>query len=426
VTKSEILFSQSERLIPGGVNSPVRAWTAVGGRPLFIKEGRGSKIIDVDGNSYLDYVMSWGPLILGHAHERVVEAVKKQLEKGLSFGAPTEQELTLVELIQEAIPSMEMVRLVNSGTEAVMSALRLARAFTGRTRILKFAGCYHGHGDSLLARAGSGLATLGIPGCPGVPEALAELTITIPYNDVNALKEAIEMHGKTLAAAIVEPIAGNMGVVVPDADFLHVLRQLTAKRGILLIFDEVITGFRFTWGGWQNIVHLKPDLTCLGKIIGGGLPIGAFGGRWEIMSLLAPLGPVYQAGTLSGNPVATAAGIETLRVLREDRDIYDRLDRLTERLCQEMGEVFSLRGLSTRINRLGSMFTIFFTDKEVRDFSSAGRSDTGKFARFFREMIGQGIYPPPSPFEAWFTSAAHSEEDIERTVEACRQVILRW
>lgn len=410
-------------MIPGGVNSPVRAWQTVGGGPLFIASGRGSKITDVDGNQYVDYVLSWGPLILGHAHEKVVEAIKEQLKRGLSYGAPTEQELTLAELIHQAIPSMEMVRLVNSGTEAVMSALRLARAFTGRKKILKFAGCYHGHSDSLLARAGSGLATFGIPGCPGVPEPLAKLTITIPYNDLGALEKAIDLHGGELAAAIVEPVAGNMGVVVPDEEFLPTLRRLTREKGILLIFDEVITGFRFTWGGWQKVTGLKPDLTCLGKIIGGGLPIGAFGGRSEVMSMLAPLGPVYQAGTLSGNPVATAAGIATLQVLRENSHIYDHLDRFTGTLCQEMEAIFRQKGIPIQINRLGSMFTLFFTEQKVCDFSSAFLSDTGKYARFFQAMIRHGVYPPPSQFEAWFTSSAHSEEDGEITIEACRRAI---
>lgn len=424
--ESQELFSRSGTLIPGGVNSPVRAWAAVGGNPLFIARGQGAIIVDVDGNEYIDYVLSWGPLILGHAHERVVKAVKDQLKKGLSYGAPTEQELIMAELIHQAIPSIEMVRLVNSGTEAVMSALRLARAFTGRKRILKFDGCYHGHGDSLLTRSGSGLATLGIPSCPGVPEELAELTITIPYNDPDALKKAIETYGEDLAAAIIEPVAGNMGVIVPEALFLTELRRLTQEKGILLIFDEVITGFRLTWGGWQNVVGLTPDLTCLGKIIGGGLPIGAFGGRRDIMSLLAPLGPVYQAGTLSGNPVATAAGIATLQILKDRKDIYPRLDDLTGKLCREMDQIFSQKGIGVHINRIGSMFTPFFTEEEVKDFSSATRSDTVKYARFFREMIRHGIYPPPSQFEAWFTSWAHTEEHVEKTVEACRRIVRLW
>jgi len=417
--KSRSLFLKSKNLIPGGVNSPVRAWSAVGGGPLFISQGKGSKIIDVDGRAYIDYVLSWGPLILGHAHERIVEAVRKQLERGMTYGAPTEGELVMAELIGEAIPSIEMVRLVNSGTEAVMSALRLARAYTGRKRILKFSGCYHGHSDSLLVRAGSGLATLGIPSCPGIPEELANLTISIPYNDMEALRETINSYGGELAAVIVEPIAGNMGVVVPDGEFLPTLRKLTREAGILLIFDEVITGFRLTWGGWQNVIGVEPDLTCLGKIIGGGFPIGAFGGRWDIMSLLAPLGPVYQAGTLSGNPVATAAGVETLKILKEDPSIYLQLDRFTLELCQELTTIFNRAGIPTQINRVGSMFTIFFSPEKVNNFASAMRSDTERYARFFHEMVKEGIYLPPSQFEAWFTSTAHGEEELQITSEAC-------
>jgi len=417
--KSRSLFLKSKNLIPGGVNSPVRAWSAVGGGPLFISQGKGSKIIDVDGRAYIDYVLSWGPLILGHAHERIVEAVRKQLERGMTYGAPTEGELVMAELIGEAIPSIKMVRLVNSGTEAVMSALRLARAYTGRKRILKFSGCYHGHSDSLLVRAGSGLATLGIPSCPGIPEELANLTISIPYNDMEALRETINSYGGELAAVIVEPIAGNMGVVVPDGEFLPTLRKLTREAGILLIFDEVITGFRLTWGGWQNVIGVEPDLTCLGKIIGGGFPIGAFGGRWDIMSLLAPLGPVYQAGTLSGNPVATAAGVETLKILKEDPSIYLQLDRFTLELCQELTTIFNRAGIPTQINRVGSMFTIFFSPEKVNNFASAMRSDTERYARFFHEMVKEGIYLPPSQFEAWFTSTAHGEEELQITSEAC-------
>ncbi|MCX7981948.1 MAG: glutamate-1-semialdehyde 2,1-aminomutase [Syntrophales bacterium] len=420
---SQELYFKSSQLIPGGVNSPVRAWTAVGGGPLFIARGQGSKIYDVDGKEYIDYVLSWGPLILGHAYKQVVEGIKKQLEKGLSYGAPTEQELILAELIREAMPSMEMVRLVNSGTEAIMTALRIARAYTGRKKILKFEGCYHGHSDSLLARAGSGLATLGIPGCPGVPEEVASLTLTIPYNDLNTLKEIINVHGDDIAAAIVEPVAGNMGVVIPEKEFLPELRRLTQDKGILLIFDEVITGFRFTWGGWQNVVGISPDLTCLGKIIGGGLPIGALGGKRDIMSLLAPLGPVYQAGTLSGNPVATCAGLITLQILRERKDIYTSLADFTGTLCREIEQIFTHRGLAIRINHMGSMFTIFFTEEKVRDFASAARSDVKRYAQFFQEMIRQGIYPPPSQFEAWFTSIAHTADDLEKTIAACRRAV---
>jgi len=425
VSQSECIMTQSANLIPGGVNSPVRAWKAVGGNPLVIASARGAQITDVDGRSYTDYVLSWGPLILGHAHERVVTAVERQVKNGLSYGAPTEQELVLADLIHEAIPAMEMLRLVNSGTEAVMSALRLARAFTGRQRILKFTGCYHGHSDGLLVQAGSGLATFGIPACPGVTEAVAALTISLPYNDLSALEQAFTTYGHELAAVIVEPIAGNMGVVIPDPSFLPTLRRLTEEAGALLIFDEVITGFRLTWGGWQHIVGIRPDLTCLGKIIGGGLPIGAFGGRREIMSLLAPLGPVYQAGTLSGNPVATTAGIETLRILREDPKIYEHLDRYTADLTIKMEHLFASHQLDITINRMGSMFTPFFIKGPVTDFASATSTDTLRYRRFFQEMIRHGIYPPPSPFEAWFTSLAHGDQEREDTLMACRATVAK-
>lgn len=421
MSQSQHIFAKSEQLIPGGVNSPVRAWKTVGGSPVVIAHAQGPTITDVDGTDYIDYVLSWGPLILGHAPERIVEAVTRQVAKGLTYGAPTENELILAELIHEAIPSIDMIRLVNSGTEAVMTALRLARSFTGRPRILKFTGCYHGHSDALLAQAGSGLATFGIPACPGVADEVARLTISLPYNDVSAVTDAIDNYGTELAAVIVEPIAGNMGVVIPEPSFLTTIRRLTREAGIVLIFDEVITGFRLTWGGWQNVIGIQPDLTCLGKIIGGGLPIGAFGGRRDIMSLLTPIGPVYQAGTLSGNPVATTAGIETLRILKEDSSLYDRLDRDTAELCSEMAHIFHSKGINIALNRVGSMFTIFFTGAPVTDFSSASHTDTARYAHFFREMIRRGVYLPPSPFEAWFTSTTHGGRERERTINACRE-----
>ncbi|MDQ5986191.1 MAG: Glutamate-1-semialdehyde 2,1-aminomutase [Syntrophus sp. SKADARSKE-3] len=416
---SQKLFEEGKKIIPGGVNSPVRAFKAVGASPLFIREAQGAKIIDMDGMDYIDYVLSWGPMILGHAHPRVIEAIVNQARKGTSYGAPTALEVEMARLITEAFPSIDMIRMVSSGTEAVMSAIRLARGATGRNKIVKFEGCYHGHADSLLVKAGSGVATFGIPGSPGVPECLAELTMTLPYNNAEAFTAAIKEHSADIACVILEPVAGNMGVVVPKPEFLQEIRAVTEKEGIVLIFDEVITGFRFHWGGYQDLVHIKPDLTCLGKIIGGGLPVGAFGGRRELMEKLAPIGPVYQAGTLSGNPLAMAAGIATLNILRESTPDYERIDRMAGALCEGMKNLFLGEDLPVTINRMGSMFTIFFTQGAVYDFQTAGQSDSERFARFFRGMLSRGINLPPSQYEAWFLSFAHTPEDMKKTLAAC-------
>jgi len=415
------LFAEAQKIIPGGVNSPVRAFRAVGGTPRFIREAAGSKIIDTEGREYIDYVASWGPMILGHSHPDVVAAIREAAGRGASYGAPTEIEIGMARRIVDAFPSVEMVRMVSSGTEAAMTAIRLARGFTGRDRIIKFAGCYHGHADSLLVKAGSGVATLGIPGSPGIPSQLAELTITLPFNDSDAVQNAVARYGDELACIIVEPVAGNMGVVPPRPGFLETLREATHQSGSLLIFDEVITGFRLAYGGWQNLTGLIPDLTCLGKIIGGGLPVGALGGRREIMEYLAPTGPVYQAGTLSGNPIALSAGIATLDILRGKP--YPALDAMASRICSGMADLFRKKGLPFRINRVGSMFTLFFTAEEVVDFATASRSDTERFARFFQGMLEAGIYLAPAQFEADFLSFAHTGEDIARTLAACEKAL---
>ena len=421
--KSESLFKKANKLIPGGVNSPVRAFRSVDASPLFIARASGSKIYDADGHEYIDYVSSWGPMILGHGHPAVIRAISRAARKGTSYGAPTETEIRMAEMIRRAIPSVEMVRMVSSGTEAVMSAIRLARGFTGREKIIKFEGCYHGHADSLLVKAGSGVATLGIPGSPGVPAKLAELTINLPFNDSAAVRSAVDRYGDEIACVIVEPVAGNMGVVPPRPGFLEELRKITDSRGIVLIFDEVITGFRLTYGGYQNLIGIVPDLTCLGKIIGGGLPVGAFGGKKKIMEMLAPLGPVYQAGTLSGNPLAMAAGVTTLKLLRDDRTLYDRIDGMAVTLCGEMKRLFAEKGLPAFIHRAGSMFTAFFTKTEVFDFATASTSDTKLFARFFRGMLSRGVYLAPSQFEAAFISDAHGHDDIDRTLSACAETL---
>ena len=415
------LFAEAQKIIPGGVNSPVRAFRAVGGTPRFIREAAGSKIIDTEGREYIDYLASWGPMILGHSHPDVVAAIREAAGRGASYGAPTEIEIGMARRIVDAFPSVEMVRMVSSGTEAAMTAIRLARGFTGRDRIIKFAGCYHGHADSLLVKAGSGVATLGIPGSPGIPSQLAELTITLPFNDSDAVQNAVARYGDELACIIVEPVAGNMGVVPPRPGFLETLREATHQSGSLLIFDEVITGFRLAYGGWQNLTGLIPDLTCLGKIIGGGLPVGALGGRREIMEYLAPTGPVYQAGTLSGNPIALSAGIATLDILRGKP--YPALDAMASRICSGMADLFRKKGLPFRINRVGSMFTLFFTAEEVVDFATASRSDTERFARFFQGMLEAGIYLAPAQFEADFLSFAHTGEDIARTLAACEKAL---
>jgi len=415
--KSEDLFRKALRLMPGGVNSPVRAFRAVGGEPLFVASGKGARITDVEGRSYLDYVLSWGPLILGHCHPQVMEALARVLETGTSFGASTPAEVELAEQIQAAFPSIERVRLVNSGTEATMAALRVARAATGREKILKFEGCYHGHSDSLLVKAGSGVATLGLPDSPGVPRALAELTITVPFNDSAALEEAFRVHDHQLAAVIVEPVAGNMGCVAPRAGFLARLRTLAAEQGTVLIFDEVLTGFRVAYGGAQQLYGIQPDLTTLGKIMGGGLPVGAYGGKAALMDLVAPAGPVYQAGTLSGNPLAVAAGLKTLELLRAP-GFYERLDALAENLVAGLRAEADRASVALTINRVGSMFTPFFTAEAVTDYASAKKADTAAFGRFFRALLERGIYFPPSQFEAAFISSAHSEDDIAETIRA--------
>jgi glutamate-1-semialdehyde 2,1-aminomutase len=408
--------------MPGGVNSPVRAFRAVGGDPVFIASGKGSSITDVDGKTYIDYVLSWGPLILGHCHPEVVEALARVVGTGTSFGACTAAEVELAERLSEAYPAIERVRLVNSGTEATLAALRVARAATGREQVLKFEGCYHGHGDSFLVKAGSGVATLGLPDSPGVPRALAELTVTLPFNDPAALEEAFRVHDHQFAAAIVEPIAGNMGCVPPRLGFLEKLRTLTAKQGTVLIFDEVMTGFRVAYGGAQQLYKIHPDLTTLGKIIGGGLPVGAYGGKAALMDLVAPAGPVYQAGTLSGNPLAVAAGLKTLEILRRP-GTYERLDALTEKLTSGLASVAARAGVPLTVNRVASMFTAFFKADPVTDYASAKRADSAAFGRFFRALLERGVYLPPSQFEAAFLSTSHSEDDVATTLQAATHAL---
>jgi len=420
INRSKRLFEEAQRYLPGGVDSPVRAFKAVGGTPLFITRGQGSRLYDEDGNEFIDYVGSWGPLILGHAHPRVVKAIKKAVEQGSSFGAPTELETTLAKLICGAMPSIEMLRFVNSGTEAAMSAIRLARAFTGRNKVLKFAGCYHGHSDGLLAKVVSGMVTLGIPSSPGVPAAVTADTLVAPYNNLEAVEQFFKQFASDIAAVIVEPIAGNMGLVLPQHGFLERLRSLTRQYGALLIFDEVITGFRVAYGGAQQLYKIIPDLTCLGKIIGGGLPIGAYGGRRDIMQMVAPSGPVYQAGTLAGNPLAMTAGIETITILKES-SAYQELEKKSSLLEKGIIEAVNKAGLDIQLPRIGSMFTIFFTKDPVTDYEAAARADTTLYARFFHQMLSQGVYLPPSQFEAAFVSLAHTDKDIQATFGAAEK-----
>ena len=412
--QSEAWFTRAQARIPGGVNSPVRAFRGVGGVPLFIERGEGSRIFDIDGNDYIDYVGSWGPLLMGHRFPPVIEALREILEVGTSFGAPTEREVEMAELIGRAVPSMEMVRLVNSGTEATMSAIRLARGFTGRDLTIKFEGCYHGHVDSLLVKAGSGMATLGIADTAGVPDAFARTTIALPFNSIAAVEKAFAERGDQIAAVIVEPVVGNMGCVPPAVGFLEALRELSARHGALLIFDEVMTGFRLALGGAQERYAIKPDLSTFGKIVGGGLPLAAYGGRADIMRKVAPLGPVYQAGTLSGNPMAVAAGLAMLRHLTAHPEVYDLLESRAAQLT-----AWTPPGVT--VNRVGSMFTFFFTEGPVTDWNSAKQSDTARFAKFFHHMLERGVYLAPSQFEAGFVSAVHSEDDIRQTVEAARE-----
>jgi glutamate-1-semialdehyde 2,1-aminomutase len=414
---SQQLFARAQALLPGGVDSPVRAWSGVGGQPLFIARGLGARLWDVDGNQFLDYVGSWGPLLLGHADPRVVTALQAAVARGTSYGAPTELEVELARRIAQAVPSVEMLRFVNSGTEATMSALRLARAFTGRDKILKFEGGYHGHADFLLAKAGSGITTLGLPDSAGVPADIARMTLLAPYNDLDALRAVFAAHPDAIAAVIVEPVAGNMGVVPPAPGFLEGLRALTLEYGALLIFDEVITGFRVARGGAQALYTIRPDLTCFGKIIGGGLPVGAYGGRGDIMQLVAPLGPVYQAGTLSGNPLAMTAGIATLDALQDTSDAYARLESLGAELERGLVRAADVANVPITIKRVGSMLTAFFCPGPVTDYASARKADTHCYARFFHRMLDGGIYLPPSQFEALFISLAHTPADISETVE---------
>ncbi|MDA8172081.1 MAG: glutamate-1-semialdehyde 2,1-aminomutase [Nitrospiraceae bacterium] len=415
--RSRALFRRALAVMPGGVNSPVRAFKAVGGTPPFISRAKGARLYDVDGNEYIDYVLSWGPMILGHAHPRVVSALRKAVGKGTSYGAPTPLEVGLAELVLKAYPSMDKVRMVNSGTEATMSAIRVARGFTGRDKVIKFEGCYHGHADGLLVKAGSGATTFGVPDSPGVPKSYAKNTITLPFNDPTALRSAIEKNWREIACLIVEPVVGNIGCVLPKPGYLEAMRRLTAKYGIILIFDEVMTGFRVSYGGAQARYGIKPDMTCLGKVIGGGLPVGAFGGRREIMEMVAPQGPVYQAGTLSGNPLAMTAGIETLKILSR-KGVWDRVEERAVQLEAALGQAARKAGAEVKFYRAGTMFCTYFTGREVFDYQSAKSADTAKFGRFFSVMLEGGVNLAPSQFEAGFISLAHTPADIAKTARA--------
>jgi len=418
--KNAALYQRACRVIPGGVNSPVRAFKAVGANPIFIERARGPYLYDADGKRYIDYCLSWGPMILGHANKQVLQQVRKVMAGGTSFGIPTGLEVQLARMIVQAIDSVEKVRLVNSGTEAVMTAIRLARGCTGRDKVVKFIGCYHGHVDHMLVKAGSGAMTLGVPSSPGVPSDFTKHTILLPYNDPPAIERAFRKYAGKIAAVIVEPVAGNMGVVLPEAGFLETIRELCDRDGALLIFDEVITGFRLRYGSVQELFGVRADLTCLGKIIGGGFPIGACGGRAQLMDNLAPQGKVYQAGTLSGNPVCVAAGIATLTLLKS-LNPYRRLEQLTKSACEQISQILQKAGIEHTINRIGSMFTLFFNSVPVTDYDSAAKSDTEKYAAFFRAMLKAGIYLPPSQFEACFLSTQHSENHIAKTVAAVRK-----
>lgn len=418
-TKSTKLFAEAQKIMPGGVNSPVRAFKSVGRDPLYIKKAKGAKMTDVDGNVFIDYIGSWGPMIVGHAHREVIRAVKKIAGDGTSFGANSEPEIRLAEMIKKFVPSVEIVRMVNSGTEATMSAMRLARGFTGRNKIIKFEGCYHGHGDAFLIKAGSGVATLGLPDSPGVTAATAKDTLTALYNDINSVYELIDQNKGEIAAIFIESVAGNMGLVKSDEVFLKKLREVCDAEKILLIFDEVMTGFRLARGGAQELYGIKPELTTFGKIIGGGLPVGAYGGRREIMEMIAPAGPVYQAGTLSGNPLAMTAGLETLRIIDEDKNFYKKLNENCEYLYQGLQDAARKAKTNITFNSCGSMFTMFFTDQPVTDFATAKTSNTALFARYFGSMLERGVYLPPSQFEACFVSAAHTKADLDKTIRAC-------
>jgi len=415
--KSKALFAEANEVIPGGVNSPVRAFKGLMHQPLYIERGEGSRVFDVDGNSYIDYVGSWGALILGHAHPRIVQTISETAAKGTSFGAPTAMENEMARLVVEAMPSVDVVRMVNSGTEAVMTALRVARGYTGRSKIIKFVGCYHGHADSFLIKAGSGVATLGYPDSPGVTEGTAKDTIALPYNDLDAVKDVFSSIGEEIAAVVLEPVAGNMGLVTPNPGYLEGLREITSKHGALLIFDEVITGFRVSHGGAQGYYKVEPDLTTLGKIIGGGMPVGAYGGKREIMEQVAPCGPVYQAGTLSGNPLAMAVGVETLKMLKEP-GFYEDLAGKREKLNAGLADAAKAQGVAIQQGGVGSMFGSFFNDQPVYDFDSAKSSDQESFKVFFRAILKEGVYIAPSQFESGFVSVAHSDRDIDHTIAA--------
>jgi glutamate-1-semialdehyde 2,1-aminomutase len=421
-TKSEEIFAAAQKLMPGGVSSPVRAFKSVGGQPIVFDRVKGAYIWDVDGNQYIDYVGTWGPAICGHAHPEVIEALHQALEKGTSFGAPCVLENVLAEMVIDAVPSIDVVRFVNSGTEACMSVLRLMRAFTSRDKIVKFEGCYHGHADMFLVKAGSGVATLGLPDSPGVPKSATNNTLTAPYNDLEAVKKLFAENPDEIAGVILEPVVGNSGFITPDAGFLEGLREITQEYGALLIFDEVMTGFRIAYGGAQEKFGITPDLTTLGKVIGGGLPVGAYGGRADIMSMVAPAGPMYQAGTLSGNPLAMTAGIKTLELLQKP-GTYEQLDRITKKLADGLLDVARASGHDVVGGQISAMFGMFFTDRPVHNYEDAKQADSNKFARFHRGMLEKGVYLAPSQFEAGFTSLAHTEEDIDRTLEAARQVL---
>ncbi|MDL1981238.1 MAG: glutamate-1-semialdehyde 2,1-aminomutase [Deltaproteobacteria bacterium] len=419
---SNKLFNRAINVIPGGVNSPVRACKSVGSEPVFIDHAEGCMIYDADGNGFIDYIGSWGPMILGHRHSAVIKAIASVLNRGTSFGAPTDLEIVLAEMVIDAVSSVDMVRMVNSGTEATMSAIRLARGITGRDAIIKFDGCYHGHADTLLVEAGSGVATLGIPGSPGVPESFVAHTLSLPYNDIESVKKVMDEQGDKIACIIVEPVAGNMGLVRPVDGFLETLREVTEKSGSILIFDEVMTGFRVAYGGAQSLYGILPDITCLGKIIGGGLPVGAYGGKREIMEHIAPHGPVYQAGTLSGNPVAMAAGIATLMQLKKP-GFYENLDKKADLLATGLEKAAEKAGVKARVDRAGSMLGLFFTDRDVKNFEDAKTSDLDMFSAYYNGMLEKGIYLAPSQFEALFVSAAHEAEHIDKTIEAAEEVL---
>ena len=421
-SNSQSLYERALQIIPGGVNSPVRACKSVGADPLFIDRADGCLIYDADGNRFIDYIGSWGPMILGHRHPAVVEAINAVLGRGTSFGAPTDLEIQLAEMVIDAVASVDVIRMVNSGTEATMSAIRLARGVTGRDLVIKFDGCYHGHADTLLVAAGSGVATLGIPGSPGVPQDVAGLTLSLPFNDIEAVQRVMDEKGDQVACVIIEPVAGNMGLVPPAAGFLESLREVTEKHGVILIFDEVMTGFRVAYGGAQTLYGITPDLTCFGKVIGGGLPVGAYGGKKEIMSQIAPQGPVYQAGTLSGNPIAMIAGIATLEQLKKE-GVYESLAEKSKRLATGLAEAARKSDIAARVDHVGSMLGMFFTEREVTDFEAAKTCDLDRFSAFYQGMRQSGIYLAPSQFEVLFLSAAHTDEHIDATINAAQQVL---